>query len=141
MQPCVFIPKKEIDKSLEGKSVQGKTFLEPLKSITTDKIPFNILEDYELHENEPEIHVNEADLWQCLEGEVKFLCGGELVDPSFRKNPDGTDNKNEIKGEDIRDAATHILKPGDWLWIPAGQPHKHTGTGKLVIIKIPKKTL
>ena len=35
-----------------------------------------------------------------------------------------------------------ILKQGDWLWIPAGEPHQHsaTGTARLVIIKIPSKT-
>ncbi len=132
--------KEKIDETLATPSIVGKKLLEPLKSLAAaNKLPFNILEDKEVLNNEAEVHKHEGDLWFCLEGEVKFIYGGEMVDPWVKKNADGTENPNEIKAKEIKNGVESILKPGDWLWIPAGQPHQHfcAGTARLVIIKIP----
>ena len=137
---CVLLRKGNIDETLASEPIQGKRLLEPLKTFAAqNKLPLNILEDKEVS-NDAEIHMHEADLWQCLEGEVTFIYGGEMVDPWFGKNPDGTENKNEIKAKEIKGGTTSTLKPGDWLYIPAGEPHRHfcEGVARLVIIKIPK---
>ena len=141
MENCILVKKEEIDKTLANKPIQGKRVLEPISSLASNEgLPFNILEDHEITNNEAEVHKQEGDLWCCLEGEVEFTYGGELVNSEFRKNPDGSDNTNELKGSGIKDGTKSILKQGDWLWIPPGQPHLHntSKTARLIIIKIPK---
>lgn len=138
---CVLVRKEEIDKTLATVPTQGKKLLEPLKSLAAaNKLPFNILEDKEVLNNEAEIHKHEGDLWLCLEGEVKFIYGGKLVDPWAKKLLDGRVDDREWKAKEIRGGTEAVLKPGDWLWIPPGEPHQHQcpGTARLVIIKIPK---
>lgn len=132
MENCIFLSKKEIDKILAAKPVQGKRMLMAI----AEGRPFGILEDTEVS-NEAEVHKLEGDLWHCLEGEVEFVCGGELVDSWVRESSGG----NELGGKDIKGGTSMVLKNGDWLWIPAGEPHMHktSGTARLVIIKIPKK--
>lgn len=138
--PSVFIPKSEIDQTLATPSTQGKRLLEPFKAFAAaNKLPFNILEDNAVS-NEAEVHHHEADLWLCLEGSVRFVTGGEMVDPWFKKLADGTEDQREVKAKEIRGGTESVLNPGDWLWIPAGQPHLHVceGVARLVIVKIPK---
>ncbi|MDP3726187.1 MAG: cupin domain-containing protein [bacterium] len=142
MSNSVFISKKQIDETLKTVPTQGKRLLDPLKTFAVEqKLPLNILEDKEIS-NDAEVHVHEADLWHCLEGEVTFICGGEMIDPWIHKNADGTENKNEIKAKKIQDGKKIVLHPGDWLYIPAGEPHQHMcpETTRLVIIKIPQKS-
>lgn len=141
MNNCLLVRKEEIEKTLAAAPTQGKKLLEPLKSLAAaNKMPLNILEDREILNNDAEIHQHEGDLWLCLEGEVKFIYGGEMVDPWFKKNADGSEDQREVKAKEIRGGTGSTLKPGDWLWVPAGQPHQHqcAGTARLAIIKIPK---
>ncbi|MDZ4285450.1 MAG: cupin domain-containing protein, partial [Candidatus Sungbacteria bacterium] len=102
-------------------------------------LPFKILEDHQTV-NEAEIHRIEGDLWCSLQGEVTFTHGGELVEPRARVRKDGTTDENELIAKEISGGTEVVMKPGDWLWIPAGTAHQHscTGTARLMIIKIPK---
>ena len=137
MSQSVFIEKEFIDKVLDAKPSPGKHQLEPLKSLAIEKkLPCAILEDSELLENEAEIHKTMGDLWYCLEGEVEFTYGGELADSWVREGSNGC----EIAGKSIRGGAVQRLTTGDWLWIPAGEPHTHRTdvTARLMIIKIPQ---
>ncbi len=139
---CFVIRKGEVDKTLRSVQAIGKKLLEPLKSLASlHNLPLNILEDKEVV-NDAEVHKHEGDLWLCLEGEVTFIYGGELVEPRAKKNPDGTEDVRELKAKEIRGGIEVILKPGDWLWIPAGEPHQHkcAGVARLAIIKIPKRS-
>ena len=134
MDNCFLVKKELIDQTLKTGAQPGKNLLEPLKFLATEnKLPFKILEDKDVV-NEAEVHKTEGDLWYCLEGEVKFIYGGELVEPREVKT-------NELKAGGIKGGSEIILKPGDWFWIPAGQPHQHScsGTARLMIIKIPQK--
>lgn len=138
-QKSFVIRKEDVDATLASVPFDGKHLLEPLKSLAAQgKLPINILEDQNVS-NDAEVHRHESDLWYCLSGEVTFVCGGEMVDPWFGKKPDGSPNENELKAKEIRGGTEVILKAGDWLWIPAGEPHSHSasGTVRLVIIKIP----
>jgi len=103
-----------------------------------NSLPFSILEDHQVTTNGAEIHTNEADLWFCLEGNVTFVCGGEMINPIFRKLKDGTEDKTQIKAPGIKDGTAYELEAGDWLWIPAGVPHQHntSSTARLMIVKI-----
>lgn len=141
MKKTVFVSKDQFAETLATVPAPGKKLLEPFKAFAAATgLPFNILEDCQVLENDAEVHRHEADLWLCLEGEVTFICDGEMVEPWHGKLPDGTTNPNELKAKSIRGGVTHILKPGDWLWIPAGVPHQHncSDTARLVIIKIPQ---
>ncbi len=58
---CVLVRNEEIDKTLATAPTQGKKLLEPLKSFAaTNKLPFNILEDKEVLDNEAEVHKHVA---------------------------------------------------------------------------------
>lgn len=148
LKPCAFVSRREIDATLAAPAAPGKRLLEPLRSIALmNGLPLNILEDKEIA-NEVEVHRHEGDLWGCLEGEVTFVYGGELVEPWAKKLADarlpdgqgGTDDR-EIKAKSIRGGTEVTLTAGDWLWIPAGQPHAHRTdtTARLYIIKIPAR--
>lgn len=138
---AVFVRREEIEHTLKMKPTQGKHMLEPFASfVKSVGLPFSILEDVRLFENDAEIHMREGDLWFCLEGEATFIYGGELVNPRVKKNLDGTEDKNELKGKSIAGGTTIVFRSGDWLWIPAGVPHQHTASDKvrMVIAKIPE---
>ena len=135
----LHIPKTIIDECLANRPVGGKNILEPLQSLTKERgISINILEDTQVT-NKVEVHVYESDIWYCLEGEAKFLIGGDMVDQYDRIKSDGTVDTQELRAKGLKNAKEVILKPGDWLWIPAGEPHQHgaEGTARMVIIKIP----
>lgn len=139
LKPCAFVPRDLVDKTLTTAPTQGKKLLEPLKRFGFENgLPFNILEDVEV-KNEAEVHRHEGDLWHCLEGEVTFVYGGRMVKPWAKKLPQDKIDDREIKANEIADGTHVVMKPGDWLWIPAGQPHQHwtNGLARLVIIKIP----
>lgn len=138
LPPPVFIPKSVTDETLAVPATQGKHILEPFKSAAKGSDTY-ILEDVAV-DNKCEVHRNEADLWTCLEGEVEFDVGGELVDAYERKHPDGSKDEFEVRSApgNIRGAARYILRPGDLLFIPAGVPHAHRtqGTARLYFTKI-----
>jgi mannose-6-phosphate isomerase-like protein (cupin superfamily) len=135
----VFIPASKVDAALKTNPEQGKRLLEPLKSIWQEHgTPINVLEDHKVS-NEAEVHRHEGDLWICLQGEVEFVVGGEMINPWAKVLPDGGVDDREIKSKEINDGTSHTLYKGDILWIPAGEPHLHRteGTARLYIIKVP----
>ena len=139
---CFVIRKEVIDRTLKNEPTPGKKLLEPLKSLAAaSKLPLNILEDKEVV-NDAEVHKHEGDLWLCLEGEVNFIYGGELVNPWAKKNPDGTLDEREWKAKEIKNGTEVVLYAGDWLWIPEGVPHQHKCSlvARLAIIKIPSSS-
>lgn len=141
MSNWVLVKKELIEETLKTPAKSGKGLVEPFKSLATEKnLPFKILEDKEIIDNEAEIHRHEGDLWQCLQGEVTFICGGKLIGPTAKKNKDGTIDEREWKGSGIQGGTEMVLRPGDWLWIPPGEAHQHNckETARLIIIKIPK---
>lgn len=136
----VVVRKAEINETLAIPPSPGKKSLEPFKSFAKERgLPFEILEDSQVLDNEAEVHTHESDLWLCLEGSITFICGGELVDPWVKKNSDGSENPRQLKAKVIRDGDEVVLQAGDWLWVPAGVPHQHrcANTARLVIAKIP----
>jgi mannose-6-phosphate isomerase-like protein (cupin superfamily) len=134
------ISKSLMDEALGDTPVKGKRSMEPLKSLAIKHgLPLQVLEDKEVT-NDAEVHMNSGDLWHCLQGEVHFICGGELVAPWTKKNVDGSEDKTELKAKEIKNGTKILLKAGDWLWIPPGEPHKHIceDLARLAIIKVPK---
>ena len=136
----IYIPKTQIDKALTILPLRGKRNLEPFISLAKETgLPLQLLEDTDVV-NDAEIHKKADDLWLCLSGEVAFICGGEMQDLWLSKRRDSSENPDEIKGKSISGGTAYVLRPGDWLWIPAGVPHQHSAakTARLAIIKIPR---
>ena len=137
----VVFTKELLSQTLASEPFQGKHLLEPLKSFAAASgWSFNILEDKDIT-NEVERHMHESDLWFCLEGEIEFIYGGEMVNPWIKKNPDGSEDTREIKAKEIKNGTKVILHPGEWIAIAPGDPHQHNkldGHARLVIIKIPE---
>lgn len=133
-----FIEGAKVKESLANLPADGKHQLEPLSSLSKEKsVSFNILEDHNFLEGQPEVHRHEGDLWFGLEGEMKFILGGEMAEPYAKEG-----NDNEIKAKDISGGTEVILKPSDVLFIPAGVPHMHTSAhSRAVIIKIPERDI
>jgi len=139
MTRSILVRHALVEESLKSAPTQGSKLLEPFKALALGaKLPCKVLEDA-YGGGEAEAHLHEHDLWFCLEGEVQFTYGGTLVDPEFRTLPDGTRSANEKKGSRIEGGVTETLRPGDWLYIPAGEPHQHRtdAVARLMIIKIP----
>lgn len=137
----IYISREDIKRALANKPEKGKRTLEPIHSLAKETgLPLAILEDVEVA-NDAEVHMKAGDLWFCLEGEVKFICGGELVEPWYGKNADGSENKNELKAKQIKGGKEVLLKAGDWLWIPPKEAHQHSADGvcRLAIVKVPVK--
>lgn len=131
MNKHAVVRKASIAEVVAALPVKGKSMFPPFHVFEGQKPPFHILEDT-MVSNSPEIHTTEGDLWLCLEGEVQFTCGGEMLDQK-EVGP------NEMVGSRIENGETMTLTEGDWLWIPPHVPHQHAaqGTARLLIIKIP----
>lgn len=130
----VLLSKADFDKFLQILPEKGKRILAQSKDFSARTgFPAKILEDYEIT-NEAEVHEHEEDLWYCVEGEATFITRGKLVSSrQSEKDP------REWKGSGIEGGEEIVLHVGDWLWIPAGEPHQHRSSSlaRLVIIKIP----
>lgn len=142
---CIFISRDLIDETLRQAPYQGKHLVDPFKSFAASQgLPFNILEDCDVPKwgNDSEVHCHEADLWLGLDGKVNFVYGGKMDGKKWAKSLQdrGVDNR-ELKSERIADGTESVLKRGDWIFIPEGQPHTHYGSGRMIIIKIPAKEL
>ena len=84
-----LLKKEDVDVIRAATPIGGKNLLEPLKSMAIKhSLPFKILEDHQVI-NDAEVHMNQGDLWYCLEGEVKFVYGGALVEPRIKEVPEG----------------------------------------------------
>ncbi len=137
----VVVRSERIRETLAVVHTPGKKELEPFKSFADQHgLPFKVHE----HPQEfgpAEVHLNEADAWVCLEGDVEFLVGGSLEGETSFLVRGGVTNRNEIRGRTITGAETVHLKAGDHLFIPAGVPHQHRGIGQArsFIYKIPMR--
>ncbi len=138
MNECILVRQEIINETLATAPTPGKHVVAGLGKSIDQGLAFKILEDVALTENEAEVHRHEGDLWHCLEGEAEFVYGGKLVNGKQRVRPDGTPSPDEWFASEITGGTTATLHPGDWLWIPAGQPHQHLAStvARLIIIKI-----
>lgn len=139
MSQCVVIKKEQVDATLANAPTVGTRAMDPFKAFAANNgLPFKIVEESN-SASEPELHRNAGDLWLCLEGEPIFVCGGEMVELKCGVRADGTSDESEWECSAIENGSEIALRPGDWLWIPPGQPHQHfcRATARMMIIKIP----
>lgn len=148
IQPCTLISGDLVTKTMQSELLSGKYQAEPFKSeAKAHGVPVDILVDNNVARDQAtvEVHRHEADLWVMIDGEVTFEVGGKIEGAWIKKRADGTYNDLELKGQGITDGTIHHLKPGDILFIPAGQPHVHWNeagkTGRLWIVKVPTREI
>lgn len=131
MRECVLLKREDTEKILSQVTGPGKQMI-----FKSADIPVGILRDKEVANNDAEVHMDQGDIWIGLRGEATFTYGGELVDPWFGKNSDGTENKRELRAKSIKNGEVAVVRAGDVFWIPPGQPHQHNGKlADLLIIK------
>lgn len=97
---------------------EGSRVVEGSKKLYEEGFPVRFVQNFLVEHRLAEVHLHEDDVFFCMNGSVRFVLGGRLVDPWTK---DGlTFLANEIEGgEEV------FLREGDWLHIPAGQAHQH----------------
>ncbi len=97
---------------------KGSHVLEGSAKLYEEGFPVRFLRNLHVEHRPAEVHLHEDDVFFCMEGSVRFVLGGRLVDPWTK---DGlTFLANSIEG-----GKEVVLYEGDWLHIPAGQAHQH----------------
>jgi hypothetical protein len=136
---AVHIPETLFYETLAQTPLDGKHPLEPMLSYAEKhSVPIAVIEDKNVS-TVPEVHLCDTDFFQCLEGSVEFITGGELQGGYFEKDAQGGGNNAEIRGASIIGGTQVTLTRGDIIWIPAGVPHVHqsAGVARLLIVKVP----
>lgn len=80
--------------------------------------PVRFVQNYYVEHRLAEVHLHEDDVFFCMYGSVRFVLGGRLVDA-------WTKDSLTFLADRIAGGEEFILEEGDWLHIPAGQPHQH----------------
>ena len=78
--------------------------------------------DYKVHASrrdgpgEAEVHLTDTDIFYILDGNARFVTGGELVEPRITGD-------NELRANSIKGGKAQELNAGDLVVIPKGVPH------------------
>lgn len=88
------------------------------KKLYKDGFPILFVQNYKVDNRPAEIHLHEDDVFFCMYGEARFVIGGRLINP-------WTKDCLTFFADTIKGGREVVLKEGDWLHIPAGQPHQH----------------
>lgn len=134
---CMTVGHEVITAMLALHSQAGtKANPEPLASFAKERgLPLNFLVVDHARGN-GEVHERFHDLFLGVEGELAFTLGGAFNRGEWREHAPGS---GEWKKDDVESGKTFVLKPGAWLWIPAGVPHQNgcaDGVAKAWVIKL-----
>jgi len=84
-----------------------------------------------------EVHHDDTDIIYVLQGQATFVTGGRVPDAASI-GPD------ELRGSAIEGGESRTLKPGDFIVVPAGQPHWFKaveGAFLYYVVKVPHREL
>jgi mannose-6-phosphate isomerase-like protein (cupin superfamily) len=104
---------KGVEKKLTGKVDAQKISGESLASAGNHTFSMS-------HREGPgiaELHVKVNDIFVVQSGEATLVVGGTIPDSK-------TTAPGEVRGPNVKDGASHKLKPGDIVHIPANTPHQ-----------------
>lgn len=114
-----------------------KTNPEPLVSFAKEhNLPLNFLVVDRARGN-GEVHERFHDLFLGVEGELVFALGGTFNKAEWQEHAPGS---GEWKRSGVESGRAFVLKPGAWLFIPAGTPHQNScadGVAKAWVVKVP----
>ena len=138
MKPVV-LKKALVDETLAAEPEEGKHPLNPFTEAAKTAGANITLLEITKDESRAEVHRGTIDFFYCLEGEIEFITGGELVEPFLREYEDGTVNDLEVRAPKIAGGEVEKLEAGDMIWIPNGLPHSNRtdSHARLLVLKIP----
>jgi mannose-6-phosphate isomerase-like protein (cupin superfamily) len=131
---CIVVRKEEWERMKYAEVKKGHRVVEESEALYQKGFPVRMVQDNEVTNRKAEVHLNEDDLWRCVSGQVTVIIGGKLSDPATK---DGL----TFTSPTIEGGKELTLRFGDWLLVPAGQPHQFIVPefANLEIIKLPAK--
>ena len=81
------------------------------------------------------VHETEAEMFYVIEGAGTLVTGGKLVGETRT-------NAENLSGTAIEGGVTRRVSKGDWILVPAGEPHQYPaveGELRLMALHLPKK--
>lgn len=134
---CVKVNSEIFSSFLESELKVGRRAVEESVALYKNGFPVRVVQHYQIVDVIAEVHLDQDDLWLCLDGEATFICGGRLAEPIKQHTPGELTfvSPSIVGGEEV------VLKKGDWALFPAGQPHQPVtkGLAHLAIIKLPAR--
>lgn len=118
IRPVRHVPDKVVRLFYQAPLKLGSHVVEGSKKLYEEGFPVRFVQNYLVEHRLAEVHLHEDDVFLCMDGSVRFILGGRLVGPWTK---DGL----TFLADSIEGGEELILEEGDWLHIPAGQPHQH----------------
>ena len=131
MRPIRKFGSEEIKKMCNVPTGQGSTVIPASLELFNQGLPIRVVRHCAVAGSVAELHLHEDDLWLCIEGEASFVLGGKLINPR-------TEDGLTYLADSILEGEVVTMRAGDWLHIPAGQPHQPVTSmsADLIIIKL-----
>jgi mannose-6-phosphate isomerase-like protein (cupin superfamily) len=98
--------------------------------------PYNVNMEHRIMNQAASVHETEAELFYVIDGAGTLVTGGKLIEER-RTNPEN------LTGTGIEGGVSKRVAKGDWILVPAGQPHQYpaveAGGLTLMALHLPKK--
>lgn len=131
IRPVNILRKKGFDLIVDSSGIsKGSHVLEGSQKLYNQGFPMRIVRNFQVERRDAEVHLHEDDLFFIISGSVKFILGGKLTG-SIKTDDDLTFTSLDITG-----GREVVLGAGDWLHIPAGQPHQHITPNMVVLVVV-----
>src|SRR5215468_7393700 len=79
--------------------------------------PYNVNMEHRIMGQAASVHETEAELFYVLDGAGTLVTGGKLKDEKRT-------NAENLSGTGIEGGVTKRVSKGDWILVPAGEPHQ-----------------
>ena len=98
--------------------------------------PYNVNMELRKMGQAASVHETEAELFFVIDGAGTLVTGGKLIE-------ERRTNAENLSGTGIEGGVTKRVSKGDWILVPAGEPHQFPaveGSGlRLMSLHLPKK--
>ena len=98
--------------------------------------PYNVNMELRKMGQAASVHETEAELFFVIDGAGTLVTGGKLIE-------ERRTNAENLSGTGIEGGVTKRVSKGDWILVPAGEPHQfpavEAGGLRLMSLHLPKK--
>jgi mannose-6-phosphate isomerase-like protein (cupin superfamily) len=98
--------------------------------------PYSVNMEHRLMNQAASVHETEAELFYVIDGAGTLVTGGKLVEEKRT-------NAENLSGTGIEGGVSKRVSKGDWILVPAGQPHQFPAVEAsgltLMSLHLPKK--
>src|SRR6476660_1901430 len=98
--------------------------------------PYNVNMEHRIMGQAASVHETEAELFYVLDGAGTLVTGGKLKEEKRT-------NAENLSGTGIEGGVTKRVSKGDWILVPAGEPHQFPAVEasglRLMSLHLPKK--